>query len=159
TAFPESARVGRPRDTGIDDAVLTETIAALDDVGYTRLSLGDVARRAGTSRPALYRRWPTRQRLVLAALERRIGSVQPPDTTCTMCDLAECLGLFVEAFEQLPPGVLAPLLGDTADDAGLRAEFMARLFDPPREAVRRTLSRARDRGDLREDLDLDLAVD
>ncbi|GAB6939713.1 TetR/AcrR family transcriptional regulator [Isoptericola variabilis] len=165
TVFSESgppepaARVGRPRDTGIDGAVLAETLAALDDVGYARLSLGDVARRAGTSKPALYRRWPTRQRLALAALESRIGRVTPPDTSCTMCDLAECLGLFVSAFEQLPPGVLAPLLADTADDPALRAEFMARLFDPPREAVRRTLSGARERGDLRADLDLDLAVD
>ncbi|GAA1987727.1 TetR/AcrR family transcriptional regulator [Isoptericola halotolerans] len=153
------ARVGRPRDDAIDDAVLAATIVVLDEVGYARLSLGDVARRAGTSKPALYRRWPSRQHLVLAALERRIGSVRPPDTSCTMCDLAECLGLFVEAFEQLPPGVLAPLLADSADDAALRAELMARLFDPPREAVRRTLSRARERGDLRAELGLDLAVD
>jgi AcrR family transcriptional regulator len=151
--------VGRPRDAGIDDAVLAAATAVLDDVGYARLSLADVARRAGTSKPALYRRWPTRERLVLAALERRLVAVEPPDTSCTMCDLAECLGLFVDAFEKMPPGVMAPLLADCSGDAALRDEFMSRLFDPPRDAVRRTLTRARDRGDLRADLDLDLAVD
>lgn len=152
-------RTGRPRDAGIDDAVMTATVAALDETGYTRLSLEDIARRAGTSKPAVYRRWPTRQHLVLAALSRRLGSVMPPDTSCSMCDLSECLSLFVDAFQRMPPGVLAPLLADCAGDDDLRADFMTTLFEPPREAVRRTLFRAHARGDLRADLDLDLAVD
>lgn len=151
-------RPGRPRNTNIDDAVLTETLSALDAHGY-RFSLEEVARRAGTSKPAVYRRWPTRQNLVLAALSRRLGSVEPPDTSCSMCDLSESLSLFVDAFRRMPPGVLTPLLADCADDEYLHATFMATLFDPPRAAVRRTLSRAHARGDLRSDLDLDLVVD
>jgi AcrR family transcriptional regulator len=154
-----TARGGRPRDTAIDDAVLAATLDALGVDGYGGLSLTAVARAAGTSKPALYRRWPTRARLVLAALERRVHAVDPPNTSCTMCDLAECLGLFVTAYEKLPPGVLAPLLAEADGEAGLRDEFMARLFDPPRDAVRRTLTRARDRGDLRRDMDLTLTVD
>lgn len=153
------ARPGRPRDASIDEAVLTATVAALDGVGYAGLSLAAVADAAGTSKPALYRRWPTKRRLVLAALEHQVQAVEPPDTSCTMCDLAECLGLFVTAFERMPPGVIAPLLADCEGDDALRAEVLARLFDPPREAVRRTVERARDLGDLRADLDLEVMVD
>jgi AcrR family transcriptional regulator len=160
TARPdETQRGGRPRDATIDDAVLAAALDALGDEGYGRLSLVAVARAAGTSKPALYRRWPSKQHLVLAALEHQVQAVEPPDTSCTICDLAECLGLFVTAFEAMPPGVIAPLLADVDGDVALRAEFMARLFDPPRDAVRRTLTRARDRGDLRPDVDLGLTVD
>ncbi len=152
-------RGGRPRSPEIDVAALEATVALLGETGYRRLSLEEVARRAGTTKPALYRRWPTRQALVLAALAGRLGGIDVPDTGCTMCDLGEAIGVFVAAFRRLPPDVIGPLLADCAADAELHAAFMATLFDPPRDAVRRTLTRAVERGDLRGDLDLELAVD
>ena len=85
------ARVGRPRDRQIDAAVLKATLAVLDRSGYGRLTLEEVARQAGTTKPAIYRRWPSRQRLVLAALGARLGEAREPDTGCTLCDLDECL--------------------------------------------------------------------
>ncbi|WP_242659050.1 TetR/AcrR family transcriptional regulator [Thermostaphylospora chromogena] len=152
-------RAGRPRSARIDTAVLDATFALLGEVGYVRLTLEEVARRAGTTKPAIYRRWPTRQRLVLAALARHLGEVNVPDTGCTMCDLGECLSLFLDAFRQMPPGVLGPLLAESAAEPELHAQFMTSLFDPPRAAVEQTLSRAVARGDLRADLDLALTVD
>ncbi len=155
----ESRRGGRPRSAEIDVAALDATLTLLGETGYRRLSVEEVARRAGTTKPALYRRWPTRQALVLAALAGRLGGIDVPDTGCTMCDLGEAIGIFVAAFRRLPPDVIGPLLADCAADPELHAAFMATLFDPPRDAVRRTLIRAVDRGDLRRDLDLELAVD
>ena len=152
-------RPGRPRDTQIDAAVLAATLAVLGDAGYGRFTLEEVARRAGTTKPAIYRRWPNRQRLVLAALGSRLGDTRAPDTACTLCDLDECLKLFVAAFRRMPPDVIAPLFADCAGDADLRAEFMTTLFDPPRTAARETLDRALARGDLRADVDLELILD
>jgi AcrR family transcriptional regulator len=152
-------RVGRPRNPEIDSAALATTLAILDQVGYARLTLEEVTRRAGTTKPAIYRRWRTRKQLVLAALGRRLGEAQPPDTGCTLCDLDECLKVYVAAFERMPPDVLGPLFADCAGDRELRAAFMAALFDPPRAAVKRTLDRAYERGDLRDDVDRDLVLD
>ena len=152
-------RVGRPRDAHIDAAVLDATLAALDASGYARLRLEDVARRAGTTKPAIYRRWPNRQRLVLAALGQRVGAVRAPDTGCTLCDLDECLKVFVRAFRRMPPGVIGPLFADCAGDRELHDAFMRTLFDPPRAAVKETLDRAQARGDLRDDVDADLILD
>jgi AcrR family transcriptional regulator len=151
--------VGRPRDPQIDAAVLDATIAVLGGSGYGGFTLEEVARRAGTTKPAIYRRWPDRQRLMLGALGNRLGEVRAPDTGCTLCDLDECLKLFVGAFRRMPPGVIGPLFADCAEDRELRAAFMTALFDPPRAAVRKTLERAHARGDLRDDVDLDLIVD
>jgi AcrR family transcriptional regulator len=155
----QEPRVGRPRDTQIDAAVLEATLAMLDESGYGQLTLEGVARRAGTSKPAVYRRWPGRQRLVLAALGERLGEARAPDTGCTLCDLDECLKLFVAAFRRMRPDVIGPLFADCAGDRDLRAAFMTTLFDPPRAAVKETLDRAHGRGDLREDVDLDLILD
>jgi len=152
-------RTGRPRDAQIDTAVLEATLEALDAEGYGALTLADVARRAGTTKPAIHRRWATRQHLVLAALAARLGEAQAPDTGCTLCDLNECLEVFVEAFDRLPPDVIGPLFADCAADSSLRADFMTALFAPPRAAVAHTLELALGRGDLREDTDLDLTVD
>jgi AcrR family transcriptional regulator len=150
--------MGRPRDPQIDAAVLGATIAALRESGYARLTLDDVARRAGTTKPAIYRRWPSRQRLVLAALATRLGGARAPDTGCTLCDLDECLKVFVAAFRRMPPDVIGPLFADCAGDRELRTAFMTTLFDPPRAAVKKTLDRAHARGDLR-DVDRDLVLD
>jgi AcrR family transcriptional regulator len=150
---------GRPRDPQIDAAILKATIDVLDRAGYGGFTLEEVARAAGTTKPAIYRRWGNRQRLMLDALGQRLGEVEPPATGCTLCDLDECLKLFVGAFRRLPPDVLGPLWADCAQDESLREPFLGALFDPPRAAVRRTLERAHAGGDLREDVDLDLIVD
>ncbi|MGH3898105.1 MAG: TetR/AcrR family transcriptional regulator [Pseudonocardiaceae bacterium] len=123
---------GRPRDRHIDTAVLDATLAVLDQVGYTALSLEDVARRATTTRPAIYRRWSGRPRLVLAALAVRLDVAEVPDTGCTLCDHGEGLGVFITAFSAIRPDVLGPLLADCIGEPELHAEFMAILFDPPR---------------------------
>lgn len=154
-----TARAGRPRNTSIDVAVLDATDTVLDEAGYGRLTLEEVARRAGTTKPAIRRRWPTRQHLVLAVLARRLGAVQAPDTDCTLCDLADGINVFVAAFQRMPPDVLGPLLADCAGRSQLRADFMATLFDPPRAAVAHTLDRALARGDLRADVDRELTLD
>ncbi|HVE97196.1 MAG TPA: TetR/AcrR family transcriptional regulator [Pseudonocardiaceae bacterium] len=154
-----AARAGRPRNASIDVAVLDATDAVLGDSGYSRLTLEEVARRAGTTKPAIRRRWPTRQHLVLAVLARRLGAAQVPDTECTLCDLTDGINVFVAAFQRMPPDVLGPLLADCAGESELRADFMATLFDPPRAAVAQTLDRALARGDLRADLDRELTLD
>ena len=152
-------RAGRPRDRQIDAAVLKTTLAILDEGGYGSLALEAVAHRAGTSKPAIYRRWASRERLVLAALAQRLGSLVVPDTGCSLCDLDECLKVFVGAFRRMPPGVIDPLFADCARDRELRTAFMTALFDPPRAAVREALERAQARGDLRDDVNVELIVD
>jgi AcrR family transcriptional regulator len=156
---PRGPGLGRPRDRQIDVALLDATLAVLDESGYGGLTLEKVAVRAGTTKPAIYRRWRGRPQLVLAALGRRIGEARAPDTGCTLCDVGECLLVFVAVFGRMPAGVIGSLYADCAGDSALRAAFMSTLFEPPRAAVRATLDRAHARGDLRDDVDRDLVLD
>jgi hypothetical protein len=55
--------------------------------------------------------------------------------------------------------VIGPLWADCAEEPELRAAFLSAVFEPPRAAVRETLERALESGDLRADVDLELIVD
>ena len=154
-----SVPTGRPRDPRIDAAAIGATLAILDESGYGGVSVEAVARRARSAKTAIYRRWPNRQHLVLAALSARIGEAATPDTGCTICDLNEGINVFIAAFRQIRPDVLGSPLADCATELELRRQFMVRLFEPPRLAVSRMLDQAAQRGDLRPDADRALVLD
>jgi AcrR family transcriptional regulator len=65
---PRHAEPGRPRDPSIDERVLEIARRQLAEHGYEGLSLTAVADAAGTTRPALYRRWPGKAELATAAI-------------------------------------------------------------------------------------------
>jgi AcrR family transcriptional regulator len=152
-------RTGRPRDPAIEGAVLDATADVLSQVGYARLTMEEVARRAGTTKPSIYRRWRGRPELVLAALVRRLdaGAIRAPESGCVVCDLVAGVEVFVTAFRRMPPGVLGALFADC--DGELREEFMSSLFEPARRVVAAVVERAEGRGDLCEGLDRDVVVD
>src|SRR6185503_11853796 len=78
---------GRPRDLAKDEAILVATIKLLSEVGYTRLTVAEVARRAGVSKPAIYRRWAQKSQLVVEAMVTQMPTRVPPDTGSTSGDL------------------------------------------------------------------------
>jgi AcrR family transcriptional regulator len=59
---------GRPRDAGADEAILAATIELLNDGGIANLSMDHVAKRAGVGNATIYRRWPSKEQLVIEAL-------------------------------------------------------------------------------------------
>ena len=73
----------------LESALLTAALDELVKVGYARLTMESVARRAGTSEPVLYRRWPNKDQLVLAAMEhyRNANPIALPDTGALRSDL------------------------------------------------------------------------
>jgi AcrR family transcriptional regulator len=60
--------IGRPRNPDVDEAVLRATMRRLVEDGYSGMSLAKIAADAGTTRPTMYLRWPTKQALVVAAI-------------------------------------------------------------------------------------------
>ncbi|MCL2554931.1 MAG: TetR/AcrR family transcriptional regulator C-terminal ligand-binding domain-containing protein [Actinomycetia bacterium] len=155
-----SAVVGRPRDPAIDAAVLAATVALLREGGYAGFALEKAAARAGTTKAAIRRRWPVRQRLVIDALATVLVTPLVPDNDCTRCDLHQSVRLLAEALDEgLPPGVLAPLVADCAADPELHRALVETLVQPSRGAAAVAVRRAICRGDLRPDVDPDLFVD
>jgi AcrR family transcriptional regulator len=149
---------GRPRDATIDGAVLTATVAILRERGWSGFALEAVAARAGTTKAAIRRRWPARQRLVIDALASLLVTPPTPDNGCTRCDLNASVDLLTEMLhDRLPPGVLAPLVADCA--GADRQYLLDTLVAPSREAATSAVRRAMDRAELRPDVDPELIVD
>jgi AcrR family transcriptional regulator len=87
-----SARARRPggRSARVRSAAIAATLAELAEAGYADLSLGSVARRAGVHKTTLYRRWGSKEELVLEAMLERAGEqISVPDTGSVREDLVE----------------------------------------------------------------------
>lgn len=153
---PRHGRGGRPRSPDRDEAILAATLDLLDRVGYDRMRVQDIAARAGVGLATLYRRWRTKQELVVAALGRaRERVVAAPATGDAQRDLEVMVeGLAREMRASSPaflPGLLAAVHSEPEIAAAVREEIIA----PLRARFRDVLSAA-----LGEDLDAhDLRVD
>lgn len=157
TRSPERSSTGRPRDATIDDAVLDATLRQLARDGFAGLSLAAVAAEAGTSRPAIYRRWPDKESLVVDAIVR-LAQVAPP---ATGDDPFEDLVAELEHFrhcitEAAALPVAGLMLGDGVNDT-LRARYHDLVVVPRRARIRSCLKRAIDDGSLDAEADLDIA--
>lgn len=119
TTTRRSTAAGRPRDARIDDAVLEATRALLAEVGYSALALTTVAARAGTSVPALRRRWATKAQLVHEAIF--VGEIPDSDTGPHSIEdevrrvVDETAALFsADAARHAIPGLMADFVADPA---------------------------------------------
>nr|WP_243869647.1 TetR/AcrR family transcriptional regulator [Amycolatopsis granulosa] len=93
------------------------TWAELVETGYAKLTIEGVAARAGTSKPVIYRRWPGRAELVLAAWQRRVPKEGDlPDTGELRSDLLALMHRLVHRFDDTPRDVLAGLMAETFRD-------------------------------------------
>lgn len=155
---PTGAAVLQPEITrSITAAVLDE----LATQGYARLSMEAVAKRAGVGKSALYRRWPSKQEMAIAALsEFSVPRADTPDTGTLHGDLRELLGAVMDwlahpRFSRILPDLVAemarnPELGPVVDTM---------IGAPRRARAAAVLRRAIERGELPADLDLEIALD
>jgi AcrR family transcriptional regulator len=108
----------RRRGPRLEAALLQAAWDELAEVGYTALTMEGVAARAKTSRAVLYRRWPNRPELVVAALQHHIGSdpFQVPDTGSLRDDLLAVLRHLSTNVDDL--GLLSFLIADSFNEVG-----------------------------------------
>jgi AcrR family transcriptional regulator len=110
------ARAGRSRRRGkvLENAIFEIVMRELAETGYVNFSIERVAARAGTSKPVIYRRWPTRAQLVYAALRatRPALSAQAPDTGTVRGDLLVILRGVSEMMDEVGPEVLFGLISE-----------------------------------------------
>lgn len=133
-------------------AILDAAWDELVEVGYARLTMGSIAARARTSEPVLYRRWPNKDQLVLAALDhhRKANPVADPDTGELRGDLLAQLTAVSEAFASFfAIGAGAAFSGLTADTGMTAAEMREQVMGDELLPQRRTIyQRAHARGEL-----------
>lgn len=150
---------GRPRDPDVDRAILAATVELLAEVGYLGVSVSEVARRAGVSRPTVYRRWAKKSQLVVEAL---VTQLRPEGETPVGSVADELLALTEQLIATLtltPLGrVLPGLVAEMAADAELAASYRDLVIGPNRSRWRAALERGVAHGELVADTDVDLVL-
>lgn len=131
----------------------------LADPGFGRMTIEAIAAEAGVGRPAVYRRWPDKASLATAAIEHL--RVKDPDRLQgdTRADLVAQLQRVRRFYTQLDGmAMVGALLVEERRHPELLGRFRERVIRPRREALRRVLTDGQVRGDVRADLDVDVAV-
>ncbi|MEU8718613.1 TetR/AcrR family transcriptional regulator [Streptomyces sp. NPDC048663] len=142
----------------ITDAALGE----LADVGYARMSMEAVARRAGVGKAALYRRWPSKQAMITELVRSKITETLPhiPATGDLHSDLRGLLAAYHSHLANpLVALIGADLLAESRRDSTLADMLQTEVAAPRRQAARCVLQGAIDHGELPPTLDLKLATD
>ncbi|MFJ3495271.1 TetR/AcrR family transcriptional regulator [Streptomyces sp. NPDC086091] len=147
-------RKGRPRSAAADAAILAATREALVDLGWSKLTLGDVATRAGVAKTTLYRRWAGKNELVLDAVAELFHELELPDRGSLAADIEGVVLQFAAILSrpEARSGLMAVVAESTRDDA-LRERIRAAVVDPQKDLVTEGRARARERGEIPPDLD------
>lgn len=146
-----ATEIGRPRNRAIDDAVLRATVVLLGESSYAELSLDVIAARAGTSKPAIYRRWRGKAHLVHEAVFPIDSTTTLPDTGSLDSDVREMIKRTLAVLSTPAARAALPgLVGEMASDPTLHSALLERFGDILVLGLNDYLQVAIRRGDVRD---------
>jgi AcrR family transcriptional regulator len=162
-----SARRGRPRDAGVDQRVLDVAWDLLLAGGYAGLNVDEVAERAAVAKTTLYRRWQTKDHLAIAVVTRMIPFALVLDTGDLCRDLIEFAVSMATTLHRYrtaggSDGVSPGLAGELVAAAARHPDIgkLIRTLHARRHATALArLQRARERGEIRPDIDDAILID
>ncbi|WP_225099566.1 TetR/AcrR family transcriptional regulator [Streptomyces sp. CoH27] len=144
-----ASRTGRPRSAAADAAILAATREALVELGWSKLTLGDVATRAGVAKTTLYRRWAGKNELVVDAVAELFDELELPDRGSLAADIEGVVLQFaaILARPEAKSGLMAVVAEATRDDA-LRERIRRSIVQRQMRLVLQGRARAQKRGEL-----------
>ena len=152
--------IGRPIDRRADRAIVAATLELMAERGVRDLRVDDVAERAGVGKATIYRRHRSKNALITEAVATLVSEIEIPDTGSTRADL---LALMVQATDlysgSLASGLMPSLIEEARRNPQLASTIRDEFLTGRRAALSAVLERGVRRGDLRRDLDVDLALD
>jgi AcrR family transcriptional regulator len=155
-AVPEPPKRGRPLDPEIDDAIVRAAVAMFLEVGLQRMTVPGVAAAAGVAKTTVYRRYPTPTQLALAAIGRLNAGSEDAHTGSARTDLITTLQA---VRERIDPTVTATVLVEAQEHPEILELARQNMIWPAVERFRRVIRTGIEAGELRADLDVDLAAD
>ncbi|AWL86030.1 TetR family transcriptional regulator [Streptomyces sp. TSRI0445] len=147
---PKATRTGRPRSIAADAAILEATRASLVDLGWSKLTMSDVATRAGVAKTTLYRRWAGKNELVVDAVAVLFDELELPDRGSLAADVQGVVLQFAALLErpEARTALMAVVAESTRDDS-LRHRIRSAIVDRQKRLVLLGRERAQARGELR----------
>jgi len=161
TATPVIGRPpGRPRSERARKAVLRSTLALLKRAGFNELSIEAVASHAGVSKATIYRWWPNKAKLVIAAFASTVGEeLRFPSASPVLKSIHVQMRRWAVIFHSPLGQIVATVIGAGQSEPEILEAFRAHWVEPRRVEARALLLQAIKKGELRPDLDPDTALD
>ena len=155
-----SRRPGRPRSERARKAVIRSTLALLERVGFNELSIESVAARAGVGKATIYRWWPSKAELVIAAFVSAVEQeLRFPSAGPVLESIHEQMKRWAPIFRSPLGQIVATVIGAGQSEPEILAAFRAHWVDPRRVEARKLLQRAIKKGEIRAELDPDMILD
>ncbi|MEY9994335.1 AcrR family transcriptional regulator [Streptomyces sp. V4I8] len=144
-----ATRPGRPRSAAAATAILAATREALVELGWSKLTLGDVAARAGVAKTTIYRRWPGKNELVVDAVAELFDELELPDRGSLAADIEGVVLQFATILDrpEARSGLMAAVAESTRDEA-LRERIRESIVERQKRLVLQGRTRAQARGEL-----------
>ena len=147
TPKPKKRGRGRPRSQASEDAILKTTLGLLADGGYNAVTVDKVAAMARASKATIYRRWPTKENLVIAAFELTELLTVPPKGKLTD-NLVEVIWQFSQFLQKTPLGGVLPALAAERQHNPELDEALAPLMQSRRQPLIDVIERGIENGEL-----------
>jgi AcrR family transcriptional regulator len=149
----------RTLDPDVDDAIAAAALALLIERGFARMTIEAVAKAAGVGKPAIYRRFNDKAGLVAHVISRQLPALELPDLGDSRAELWRAVeqGLPVDGPAYV--GLIGGLISEQDRHPELIEAFRERILLPRRGIVRAIIERGQARGQIRVDLDPEMALE
>ena len=148
---------GRPRSPEAHRAILDAAIDLFVEQGYEAMSIEGVAARAGVGKTTIYRRWSSKEELIVDAIDELIMDVEPPDTGSLRQDLVDLVTQLQVVLTSSRAGQVFPrMIPHVAGGSPLGKAYLQRVIEPRFAMLRSTLGHAVERGEFPADVDPEL---
>ena len=157
---PSSPRLpGRPRSARADHAILEATLDCFIEDGFRGMSMDAIAARAGVGKATIYRRWNSKEELLVDSIASLQENLEPVDTGSVSTDLVTLIRNVASRQESKAGKCMQQILPHLRDNPRLGDIYKERVLEPRRRLTRQILQRGVERGELRADVDLEVAID
>ena len=152
-------RPGRPRSEQADRAIIDAALCVFAEHGVEGLCIEKVAAKAGVGKATIYRRWPGKEDLLLDALAALKTPLPEPHGESARDDLVALMEAMASDYaDPRRAREFALLLGEGAKFPRLMAKYTETVMEPRREVIRSVLRRGVSSGELRPDIDVEVAL-
>jgi AcrR family transcriptional regulator len=153
-------RPGRPRSAMAHEAILNAAVALFIEQGFEGMSVEAIAAKAGVGKATIYRRWRSKEDLVIEAVAQIFAEPVTPDTGSVRDDLLESGRELHVLMSASPTGEVFPrMAAEVARQSPLGRLYSERVIGPRRAILEQALHRGIERGELPESTDVELAID
>lgn len=155
-------RIGRPRSEAASShaAIMDAVHELLQEKSVRELSMEQVAKRAGVSKPTLYKWWPSKGALILAMFhERMSGRLAAPEATSAEESIRRAVRHLVAEFNGLFGKVMAELIAEGQVDSASLRELYDSHIKLRRVATVTVIEKGKLSGEFSSDTDPELLVD